>query len=61
MSNLLSNYPQLALVGVALAAVLLVKKLVKWAIILGVLFVVVLPYLDQSGALDGLKSQLGLN
>ena len=61
MSNLLSNYPQLALVGVALAAVLLVKKLVKWAIILGVLFVVVLPYLDQSGALDGIKSQLGLN
>jgi hypothetical protein len=44
-------------IAIVVVAVLLVKKLVKWALILGVVVVVLL--LNESGALDGVKGLLG--
>jgi hypothetical protein len=44
--------------GAVLVALFLFKKLVKWAVIVGALLVV-LPYLNDNGFLDTLKSQLG--
>lgn len=60
MQDLLNQITPLHIVGIVLVVLFIVKKLVKWAIILGALFIVVLPYLDNNGYLDTIKSQLGL-
>lgn len=44
--------------GAILVIVFLAKKLIKWAIIFAVLMFFVLPYLDQQGYLDSIKSVL---
>jgi hypothetical protein len=55
---MLRDISPLQWIGIVIVAVLLAKKLIKWAITLGAL--VVLYMLNQSGALDGIKSSLGL-
>lgn len=45
-------------IGIVVVAVLIAKKLIKWAVILGVVVAVYL--LNDAGALDGIKSSLGL-
>ena len=37
------------------SGVMLFKKLVKWAIIAAIVFFVVLPYLNNSGALESMS------
>ena len=42
----------LLVVAAIIVGVMLFKKLVKWAIIAAIVFFVVLPYLNNSGALE---------
>ena len=44
--------------GAILVIVFLAKKLIKWAIIFAILMFFVLPYLDEQGYLDSIKSIL---
>lgn len=60
MSGSITEMMPLLLIAAVVVGVMLVKKLIKWAIILGIVFFVVLPYLDANGALDSIKSSLGL-
>ncbi len=46
------------ILGIVLIVVFLTKKLLKWAIIFAVLMFFVLPYLDEQGYLDQIKSVL---
>ena len=46
------------ILGIVLVIVFLTKKLLKWAIIVGVLMFFVLPYLDEQGYLNQIKSLL---
>jgi hypothetical protein len=46
------------LLGIVLVVVFLFKKLLKWAILFGILMFFVLPYLDAQGYLDQIKSFL---
>ena len=46
------------ILGIVLVVVFLAKKLLKWAIIFAVLMFLVLPYLDNQGYLEQLKSLL---
>ncbi|CAB4329329.1 MAG: hypothetical protein F2839_00120 [Actinobacteria bacterium] len=59
MSELLANTSSLYIIAAIAIALLLVKKLIKWAFIIGVICVI--AYLDSTGSFDALKSQLGLN
>lgn len=56
----LESFSVLNWLGIVLVVFFLAKKLIKWAVIIGLLLVVVLPYLDQQGYLDSIKSLLGL-
>ena len=58
LSQITDTFTPVQIAGVVVVALFLFKKLVKWAIIVGALFVLI-PYLNNSGALDGIKSQLG--
>lgn len=58
--NFLESFSVLNWLGIVLVVFFLAKKLIKWAVIIGLLLVVVLPYLDQQGYLDSIKSLLGL-
>jgi hypothetical protein len=60
LPDILSGITPLQIVGVVLVALFLFKKLIKWAIILGALFIVVIPYLNDNGIIDQLKTQLGI-
>ena len=46
----------LLVVAAIIVGVMLFKKLVKWAIIAAIVFFVVLPYLNNSGALESILS-----
>jgi hypothetical protein len=46
------------ILGIVLVIVFLTKKLLKWAILFAVLMFFVLPYLDEQGYLDQIKSFL---
>lgn len=58
--NFLESFSVLNWLGIVLVVFFLAKKLIKWAVIIGLLLVVVLPYLDQQGYLDSIKNLLGL-
>jgi hypothetical protein len=58
--DFLESFSVLNWLGVVLIVFFVAKKLIKWAIIIGLLLVVVLPYLDKQGYLDSVKSILGL-
>ena len=58
--NFLESFSVLNWLGIVIVVFFLAKKLIKWAVIIGLLLVVVLPYLDQQGYLDSIKSLLGL-
>lgn len=60
LPDFLSSVTPLQILGAVLVALFLFKKLIKWAIILGALFIVVIPYLNDNGVLDRVKSQLGI-
>lgn len=60
MGGSITEMMPLLLIAAVVVGVMLVKKLIKWAIILGIVFFVALPYLDANGALDSIKSSLGL-
>jgi hypothetical protein len=57
MQDLLNTYSPIQIVGVAIVVILLVKKLVKWALIIGL--GVVAYHLYSTGALDGLLGTTG--
>lgn len=59
ITDLLNNVTPTQILGVLLVVIFLFKKLIKWAVILGVLFIVVLPYVENSAAFDSIKSKLG--
>ena len=50
-----SSLPISYILGIVLVVVFIAKKLIKWAIIFGVLMFFVLPYLDGQGYLDSIK------
>lgn len=60
LPEFLNGVTPLQILGVVLVALFLFKKLIKWAIILGALFIVVIPYLNENGVLDRIKTQLGI-
>jgi len=60
IAHALNSVTPTQILGVLLVAIFLFKKLIKWAVILGVLFIVVLPYVENSAAFDTLKTKLGL-
>ena len=53
-----SSVPASYLLGIVLVVVFMAKKLIKWAIIFAILMFFVLPYLDEQGYLDSIKSIL---
>lgn len=59
ITDLLNNVTPTQILGVLLVVIFLFKKLIKWAVILGVLFIVVLPYVENSAAFDSIKAKLG--
>jgi hypothetical protein len=58
--DFLGTFTVLNWLGIVLIVFFLAKKLIKWAVLFGLLVVVVLPYLDGKGYLDSVKSVLGL-
>ncbi|MEI6405741.1 MAG: hypothetical protein WCO64_08230 [Actinomycetes bacterium] len=60
MQDLLNQISPIQIIGVVFVILFIVKKLIKWAVILGALFIVVVPYLDNNGYLDTIKNQIGL-
>ena len=58
ITNFFSTLSLPQILGIVLVIVFLTKKLLKWAIIVGVLMFFVLPYLDEQGYLDPIKSLL---
>ena len=60
MFESLSQLSPVLILGAVVIGVMLVKKLIKVAVIVAVIVFVVLPYLDSTGALDSIKSALGL-
>lgn len=60
LPEILNGVTPLHILGVALVAIFLFKKLIKWAIILGALFIVVIPYLNDNGIIDRVRTQLGI-
>jgi ABC-type protease/lipase transport system fused ATPase/permease subunit len=58
--DFLGTFTILNWLGIVLVVFFLAKKLIKWAVLFGLLVVVVLPYLDEQGYLDPIKSFLGL-
>ena len=58
VTNFFTTLALQQILGIVLVIVFLTKKLLKWAIIVGVLMFFVLPYLDKQGYLDQIKSLL---
>ncbi len=59
LPDFLSNVTPMQIVGVAFVVIFLFKKLIKWAIILGALFIVVIPYLNDNGTIEQIRTKLG--
>ena len=55
ISDFFTNVSVSYLLGMVLIVIFLVKKLIKWAIVIAVLMFFVLPYLDEQGYLDSVK------
>lgn len=60
LPDFLNGVTPLQIIGVVLVVLFLFKKLIKWAVILGALFIVVIPYLNDNGVLDRIRSQIGI-
>jgi hypothetical protein len=58
ITDALAQIPLSYGLGAILVIVFLAKKLIKWAIIFAILMFFVLPYLDEQGYLDSIKSML---
>ena len=58
LNQITDTFTPVQIAGAVVVALFLFKKLVKWAIIIGALFVLI-PYLNDNGYLDSIKSQLG--
>ena len=58
ITDALAQIPLSYGIGAILVIVFLAKKLIKWAIIFAILMFFVLPYLDEQGYLDTIKSIL---
>jgi hypothetical protein len=58
ITDALAQIPLSYGLGAILVIVFLAKKLIKWAIIFALLMFFVLPYLDEQGYLDSIKSIL---
>lgn len=58
ITDALAQIPLSYGIGAILVIVFLAKKLIKWAIIFAILMFFVLPYLDEQGYLDSIKSIL---
>ena len=58
ITDALAQLPLSYGLGAILVIVFLAKKLIKWAIIFAILMFFVLPYLDEQGYLDSIKSML---
>lgn len=58
LKQITDTFTPVQIAGAVLVALFLFKKLVKWAIIVGTLFVL-LPYLNENGGLDSIRTQLG--
>ena len=58
LNQITDTFTPVQIAGAVLVALFLFKKLVKWAIIVGTLFVL-LPYLNENGGLDSIRTQLG--
>ncbi|MEJ6493201.1 MAG: hypothetical protein QNM01_01100 [Actinomycetes bacterium] len=58
VTDFFSSLSVTQLLGIVLVVVFLFKKLLKWAILFGILMFFVLPYLDAQGYLDQIKSFL---
>jgi hypothetical protein len=58
ITDALAQIPLSYGLGAILVIVFLAKKLIKWAIIFAILMFFVLPYLDEQGYLDSIKSIL---
>jgi uncharacterized membrane protein len=55
ISDFFANVSVSYLIGMVLIVIFIAKKLIKWAIIFGVVMFFVLPYLDEQGYLDSVK------
>jgi hypothetical protein len=55
ISEFFANVSVSYLIGMVLIVIFIAKKLIKWAIVFGVLMFFVLPYLDEQGYLDSVK------
>ena len=60
MPDFLSQLSGVQIVGIVFVAIFIAKKLLKWAIIVGILLVVVYPYLTDSGTFEQVRNQLGV-
>ena len=60
MPDFLSQLSAVQIVGIVFVAIFIAKKLLKWAIIVGILLVVVYPYLTDSGTFEQVRNQLGV-
>lgn len=60
MPDFLSQLSGVQIVGIVFVAIFIAKKLLKSAIIVGILLVVVYPYLTDSGTFEQVRNQLGV-
>ena len=60
MPDFLTQLSAVQIVGIIFVAIFIAKKLLKWAIIVGILLVVVYPYLTDSGTFEQVRNQLGV-
>ena len=60
MPDFLSQLSGVQIVGIVFIAIFIAKKLLKSAIIVGILLVVVYPYLTDSGTFEQVRNQLGV-
>ncbi len=60
MPEFLTQLSPIQIVGIIFVAIFIAKKLLKWAIIVGILLVVAVPYLTESGTFEQVRDQLGV-
>ena len=60
MPDFLTQFSPIQIIGLVFVAVFIAKKLLKWAVIVGILLVVVYPYLSHTGTFEQVRNQLGV-
>jgi hypothetical protein len=58
-SQITASFTPLQIGGAILVALFLFKKLIKWAVIVGALFIVVIPYLNDHDVVHQIKNVIG--